>query len=312
LAQNFQPERTIYFVFGHDEEVSGTKGALPISQLMEKRGIRAEFVMDEGGMVMRKAPGGIQKPVALMATAEKGYLSIELSVEMPGGHSSIPADETALDVLTRAVVRLRQSPMPQRSTQPMRDFMDNIGAEMSFGKKFFFANRWLTEPLLIRLMSKDPKIAAMFRSTVVPTVFSSGIKDNVIPSIAKATINFRILPGDSSTTVLAHARKAIDDERVKFSTIGIVTEPSGISNVQSFGFRKIAQMAQQNFDGALVIPFLMVGGTDSKYFEKISDNIIKFSPMIDPIGFHAVNERVSVDSYQRALSFYDNLLRSLQ
>jgi carboxypeptidase PM20D1 len=311
LAKGFRPERTVYLVFGHDEEVSGQNGAMPIAKLLEKRGVQAEFIMDEGGMVTRSKVPGIADPVALIATAEKGYLSIELGVQIPGGHSSYPAKETALDLLTKAIVKLRENQMPHRVTPAMQGFFDYLGPEMPFFQKLIFANQWITKPLIVSIYGKSDQTDAMMRTTTVPTIIQAGVKDNVVPTVAKATINFRILPGDSSRQVLTHVKEVINDERVKVTVIGHLTEPSKITNVQCFGFQRIAKIAKQSFNGAHTAPFLLIGATDSRHFEKVSDNIIKFSPMIDPIGFHAVNERVSVESYQRALSFYEHLLQSL-
>ncbi|MFN8357046.1 MAG: M20 family peptidase [Spirosomataceae bacterium] len=311
LAKGFQPERTVYFVFGHDEEISGLNGALPIAQKMEKQGIKAEFIMDEGGIVTRNKVPGVSQPAALIATAEKGYLSIELSAQIPGGHSSYPAKETALDLITRAIVHLRENPPPQRITPAMQGFFDHIGPEMPFMQKLIFANQWLTKPLLISIFGKTDQGDAMLRTTTAPTIIHSGIKDNVVPTVATATVNFRILPGEDSKQVLAHVKEAINDDRVKITVVGHINEPSKVADVTCFGFQRIAKIAKQNFGGAITTPFLLIGATDSHHFANVSDNILKFSPMIDPIGFHGVNERVSVESYQRALSFYENLLRSL-
>lgn len=311
LAKGFQPERTVYFVFGHDEELAGRNGAMQVAKKMEEKGIKAEFIMDEGGMVTRSKIPGISNATALIATAEKGYLSIELGVQIPGGHSSYPAKETALDLITKAIVNLRENQLPHQITPAMEGFFDYLGPEMPFLQKVIFANRWITKPLLISIYAKSDQTDAMMRTTTAPTIIHSGIKDNVIPTVATATVNFRILPGEDSKQVLAHVKEVINDDRVKITVIGHINEPSKITDVQCFGFQRIAKIAKQNFGGAYAAPFLLIGATDSQHFAKVSDNILKFSPMIDPIGFHAVNERVSVESYQRALSFYEHLLRSL-
>lgn len=311
LSQGFQPERTIYFVFGHDEEVTGKNGALQVAMQMEKQGLKAEFILDEGGIVSEKV-AGVGQPVALLATAEKGYLTVELTVNIQGGHSSYPAEETAIDVLSTALVKIRKNQMPQRMTEPVSDFFDNIGPEMPFGKKVVFANRWLFDPLLKKMFARtDPKAAAMLRTTTVPTIVQSGIKENVIPTVAKATVNFRILQGDTSDGVLEHLKKSIGDDRVVITPVGSISEPSPITNAQCFGYKLLSKVAKQNFDNAIASPFVLIGATDSRHFTKISDNIVKFNPMIDPIGFHGINERVSLESYRKALSFYESLFRSI-
>ena len=114
LRSGYQPERTVYFIFGHDEELSGQQGAVQIAALFQTRNIKADIIIDEGGFVTREKVPGMSQPIALIATAEKGYMTLELSVSKSGGHSSMPEAETALDILTKAIVRLRSTPFEAR------------------------------------------------------------------------------------------------------------------------------------------------------------------------------------------------------
>jgi carboxypeptidase PM20D1 len=313
LAENYQPERTVYFVFGHDEEISGTKGAKMVAQLFKKRGIKAEFVLDEGGIITKeKVPGLTGKPVALVGTSEKGYLSVELSVEIPGGHSSMPEKETSIDVLTKAIVHLREKPFPAQFSPSTQDFMKTVGPEMPFMQRMAFANQWLFKPLVIGIYEKTGAGNAIIRTTIAPTIIHSGMKDNVVPTVAKAVVNFRILPGTTSENVIKHAKKAIHDERVKIIPLGMVNEASGGTKTDSEGYKKLIKHIRQNVKGAITTPFLMIGATDSRHFSEISETVLKFSPMIDPIGFHGINERLDVKSYKRCINFYYQLIRDLK
>jgi carboxypeptidase PM20D1 len=89
LNENFRPERTIYFSFGHDEELGG-RGAKAIASLLKSRNIKADLVLDEGTYITREKVPGMTRPVALIGTSEKGFLSVELTVEIKGGHSRFP------------------------------------------------------------------------------------------------------------------------------------------------------------------------------------------------------------------------------
>jgi len=90
LAKGFQPKRNVILAFGQDEEVGGLEGAEKIAQLLRSRGVQAEFVTDEGGFLSLGMMPGVRAPVAMIGTSEKGYLSLELTVETAGGHSSVP------------------------------------------------------------------------------------------------------------------------------------------------------------------------------------------------------------------------------
>lgn len=310
LAENYQPERTMYFVFGHDEEVMG-RGAAAIAKLMKNRGIKAEFVMDEGGIITKDKIPGLHKMAAVIGTSEKGYLSVELSIQIPGGHSSMPAKETSIDILTQVVVKLRANQLEADLVGSTKDMLDYIGPEMPFAQKMVMANQWLFKSLILNMYGKTGSGNAAIRTTTSPTIIHAGMKDNVIPTNATATINFRILPGESSASVIQHIKDVIADDRVKIKVVGSIHEPSPVTNVQCFGFQKITNAVKQNFPGSLTAPFLMIGATDSRHFTEVSENILKFSPMIDPIGFHGIDERVSLESYQRGLSFYYHLIKSV-
>ena len=309
LAEGFHPKRTLYIIFGHDEEIGG-KGAKAVAARMEAMGIKADLLMDEGGIITKEKLPGITKPVALLGTAEKGYLSLELTAQALGGHSSMPEKETSVDLLSRALVKLRENPFPAKFTEPMQGLMDAVGPEMPFLQRMAFANPWLFKGMIASTYEKTGPGNAMLHTTLVPTIIEGGIKDNVVPSQVKATINLRLLPGDSVEAVIKKVEEIIGDPRVTVAKHkGAISEASAVTSVKSFGYQKMEKIMKQSYPEVITSPFLMIGATDSRHFGKVSSNIIKFSPMIDPIGFHGIDERVSLESFQTALWFYEQLLR---
>jgi len=311
LTENFQPERTIYFSFGHDEEIGG-QGAIATAAWLKSKNIEAEFVLDEGGIITLDKMPGITKPLALLGTSEKGYLSIELTVELAGGHSSMPAEETSIDILSKALVNLRSQPFPSELKGSTLEGTEYLGPEMPFVQKMAFANQWLFKGVIINNYEKSPQSAAMVRTTMVPTIIDAGIKDNVIPTVAKATVNLRLLPGDISEAVIEEVKRKIGDERVKIQRLNTNAEATPVTSASNSGYKNIDAAIKKSLSQTISAPFLMIGATDSRHFYDVSKDIIKFSPMIDPIGFHGIDERVSIDSYKTALWFYENLMRDLK
>jgi carboxypeptidase PM20D1 len=167
------------------------------------------------------------------------------------------------------------------------------------------------KPLIYRIYGSTPVGDAMIRTTMVPTIIHAGVKENVIPTVAKAKVNYRTLPGNSVEFVVEHTRNAIDDERVKISVVPKPKEASTASSPDSASFKSLMQPLKHHFDDAVVSPFLMIGGTDSRHFSKVTPNIYKFSPMIDPIGFHGVDEQLKIADYGKAINFYHSLIISL-
>ncbi len=318
LRNGYEPERTIYFAFGHDEEVSGLKGAQAIARQFRAQGIQFEYVLDEGGMTLNKAIAGLSQPISMIGIAEKGYTTLTLSTKLEeGGHSSMPPKETAISILSQAVLKLSNHPMPAQMNGAVSTlFFDHIGPELDPIMKAVFANRWLFRGLLERQMSSSASSNAMIRTTTAPTILRSGIKANVLPTAASAQVNFRIIPGDSIASVIAHAKKVINDERISVyeTEPGTSSNPSPISSPEEFGFKVIQKTIQQIMPKSVVTPNLVIAATDARYYYLVSDNVYRYTPILiersDLSRFHGINERLSVENYTRLIAFYYQLIKN--
>lgn len=314
LSGGYQPKRTIYLSLGHDEELLGTLGAVESVQYLKERGVEAEFVLDEGGAITKGIFPGLEDKVAVVGIAEKGYVSMELSVDMAGGHSSTPEPESAIDVLSAAVYRAKSNPMPARITPVLHGFMDKLGPEMPFMARMAFANRTLFKSKIIDLYSKSASGNASVRTTTAPTIIEAGIKENVIPTHASAVINFRILPGDNVEGIAAHLREVINDERINIELLSKGTPASPVSPIDVTGYQVIERSIKETIPDVMVAPYLVVGATDSRHFTPISKNIYRFLPYhITPHNlkcFHGIDERVGVDEYLNGIRFYRRIIEN--
>ncbi|MBX9853862.1 MAG: M20 family peptidase [Cytophagaceae bacterium] len=314
LKENFKPERTVYFAFGHDEEVMGKNGAKKIAEWLKEQKVEAEFILDEGLVVTEGLVPGIENPVALIGIAEKGYLTLKLSVKMHGGHSSMPENETSLGVLSEAISQIERNKPDAKITPPVDAFLSSIGPEMPFAKKIIFANRWLFESAIINTYENTTAGNALVRTTVVPTIISSGVKENVIPDLAEAIVNLRTLPGESNSELIKELKNTIGDERIK---IEVLTEinPSSVSPTHTPGFNIIDKSIKQVFPNTYVAPSLMIAGTDSKHYSSISKNIYRFLPIRlsknDLTRIHGSNERIKVEDYKNVIRFYYQLMKNI-
>lgn len=309
LAENFQPERTIYFSFGHNEEIGGDQGASQVAAWFKNNKVQPEIVLDEGGMIT-KSFKTITRPVALISTAEKGFISFQLQVEIEGGHSSQPAKETAIDVLSKALVKLREEQMPAKFTEPANEMFLRLGNQLPFVQRMALANKWLFESTIISMAQADPKQNALLHTTIVPTILQSGIKDNVIPSIATATVNSRVLPGDDVEDVEAFMKTKINDDRIKITRLseGNYTIPV-ITPVESKAFKYTEKIVYETVKDVLPSPLQLMGATDSRYFQGIAAGIVKFTPFTDVSGYHGINEFLSVSDFRQMIFFYAQFIR---
>lgn len=314
LGKGFQPERTVLLAFGHDEEVGGVQGAAAIARLLESRGVRPEMILDEGGIIAAGMVQGIAAPVAMISTAEKGFVTVVLTARTQGGHSSMPPRNTAIGLVADAVRKLEAHPLPARIDGPTRESFEFLAPEMPLPMKTVLANLWLFEPVVKSQFGAEPSGDARMRTTTAATMIRGGVKENVLPSEARAWVNFRILPGDSVASVLEHVRRTVGPGIQVAVSGDQQTEPSPTSPADGPAFRLLQTTISQVFPGTLASPNLLGGGTDTKHFHKLSGNVYRFIPVRitgeDLARIHGTNERVSVEDYTGAVRFYAQLVRN--
>jgi carboxypeptidase PM20D1 len=305
LKAEFQPRRTIFLAFGHDEEIGGLNGAKKIASLLQERGIKASFVLDEGGLLVENLVDGLKHPLALINVAEKGYVSYELTIRTSGGHSSAPPKKTAIGILSKAIYDLEKHQLPYSMNPLFKTQLRYIGPEMPFIYRIAFANSWLF---------KDQVLEPFYgKTTTAPTIFQSGVKDNVLPTEARAVINFRIVPGETPLDVKEHIRKVIKNDQIEINMMGNSTDPSPIrENYITPEYQLIETTVKQLHPESIATPGLIMGGTDAKHFTELSENVIRFFPLrINPenrSGIHGNNERIPVSNFKEIIQFYHQLI----
>lgn len=315
LKAGFKPRRTVYLIFGHDEEVGGRQGAVLIAGLFKQRGVQLDFVIDEGLAVTQGILPGVAKPLALIGLAEKGGMSLRLIAEAPPGHSSMPptaVGSSAIGMLSAALNKLDSHPVPGGIQGAAGEMFEAIAPELPFGQRLAMSNLWLLKPVVEGMLAKGAATNAMMRTTTALTIVNAGNKENVLPGRAEATVNFRILPGDTSQTVIAHVKRVIADERIEIKAMGTPAEPSRISSSSASGFKLIERTIREVFPDSMVAPGLVVAGTDSRHFEGVADQVYRFMPIRfkpdDLPRLHGTDERISVAQLADMVRFYHRLL----
>jgi carboxypeptidase PM20D1 len=314
VAAGFTPRRTVYLAFGHDEERGGEAGAGATAAWLEERGVRLRFTLDEGMAITVDAVPGVEEPVALIGVAEKGYLTVRLRAEAPGGHSSTPPPESAIGRLSRAVLRLEESPMPARMDGVVGSLLDATAPHMPWLSRLALQNRWLTSSLVESRLATHPATDAMIRTTTAVTMIEAGVKENVLPPVATATVNFRIAPHDTADAVVAHVGRVVDDPEIGIE-ITRATPPSPVADVDSPDYALLVEALHELDPGLVVAPGLVLGGTDTKHYVRLAEQSFRFTPMRlgpgDLPRIHGTNERISVANLEEAIRFYGLLLRRL-
>lgn len=314
IAEGFQPERDIWFAFGHDEEVSGRQGALRIAAYFREQGLTFDAVYDEGGIIA--APGSamesIGKPLALIGTGEKGFLTLRLRVKGLGGHSSMPPAKSSLVYAGEIIGKLNSHQMPATIIPPIASFLDNIGSEMGFVSRMAIANQWILKPLLLHSFEKSPSSNALIRTTTAVTMAKGSDAPNVLASVAEVTVNFRILPGNTVADVMEHVKKLCEGYDVDMEVVS-EREPSGISPENVKGFSIIKDQITQIYPDAIVSSYITIGGTDAYKYQVVSDHIYRFMPvqlnLYEQRSIHNENEHISFENFGRMLWYFKELMR---
>lgn len=317
LHQGYQPQRSIYFAFGHDKEIGGLNGAVAMSNFLETKGLRFEYILDEGLVVLEDAIDGLNQPVCLIGIAEKGYASFDLHVNLKeSGHSFMPPSESAIGKLSTAIAKIQQNPFPAKLNGTPNETFDYLSPEMGFFNKLVMSNRWITSGLIKNQLAQKPSTNALIRTTAVPTLVHAGVKDNVLPSRARATINTRIRPGETIESTLNHLKNAVNDPEVEITlSPGIqATEAPTPSSSASLGFNILQKTAKSIFPKSVVAPSLMVATTDSRYYTALSKQVFRFLPLEitneDLHSIHGKDEQISLEAYSKMINFYYTLIKN--
>lgn len=315
LQNGDTPKQTIYLCFGHDEEIGGQEGALAAAKYFKEQGIEFSFLLDEGGAVAEHMIRGFNLPLAAVGVAEKGYIDIELTCSQRGGHSSMPPRRSALGYIAEAILRLEKHQFPLRLTPPPAEMFRRIGPHMPVIPKIIIANLWLFKPLFLKMMSKNTTANAMIRTTTAPTMALGSEAANVLPTTAKANINYRLLHGETSNDVLKHVGSVLKGLPIAYKATRI-EEPSRITQCDSREFAALSHTIKHIFPETVVSPYLMVGGTDATKYQEVCSNIFRFSPYkvesseLDRI--HSCNERISIENIQASTQFFIYLMHEIE
>ncbi|NP_001344407.1 N-fatty-acyl-amino acid synthase/hydrolase PM20D1 precursor [Mus musculus] len=310
LIRNYSPKRSFFIALGHDEEVSGEKGAQKISALLQARGVQLAFLVDEGSFILEGFIPNLEKPVAMISVTEKGALDLMLQVNMTPGHSSAPPKETSIGILSAAVSRLEQTPMPNMfGGGPLKKTMKLLANEFSFPINIVLRNLWLFHPIVSRIMERNPITNALVRTTTALTMFNAGIKVNVIPPLAQATINCRIHPSQTVHEVLELVKNTVADDRVQLHVLrSFEPLPISPSDDQAMGYQLLQETIRSVFPEVdIVVPGICIANTDTRHYANITNGMYRFNPLpLNPqdfSGVHGINEKVSVQNYQNQVKF---------
>jgi acetylornithine deacetylase/succinyl-diaminopimelate desuccinylase-like protein len=259
---NARLNRDVIFLATDDEEGHGEASIKTlVAKYWDK--FAAGYALNEGGNVVLKS-GKVQY-VAVQASEK---VSVDVSVIARGvsGHASMPTKDNPVVHLSAAVAKIGGYTAPVHFTAIVRRYFEGLTAveDDEIGK-------WMRsldtpdrgEHAQKVISDANPQWNSMLRDTISPTMLTAGVRPNVIPSEARATLNIRLLPGDTIDGLLAELTKLVNDPLVRLDVqpdAGLAAPPSSL---ESDFYAAIVKVAAQEFGGAPVLPYQSPWGTDS-------------------------------------------------
>lgn len=317
LAEGFEPERTVYLCFGHDEEIvaAPTSGAGSIAAVLKERGVHLDSVIDEGGAVLNLNVGGIiNKKLAGVGIAEKGYADYRVSVSAKGGHSSQPPEHTALGALADVIKDIEGHQFKAKMPAFVYELFTKIGKNVSYPARIVTCNLWLLKPLITAVMKKIPPAASLIHTTTAVTMAEGSPAANVLPQKASVTVNFRMMPGVTIKNVEEHIRKCVRNKEIEVEYLK-GKEASKVSPTDSRSFKILEEICTRTDPDMLVAPYLVMGGTDAYHYEEVCDNIYRFAPFVMDtkllLTTHGTDERIPIACMADGLKFFKRYIRKM-
>lgn len=313
LEQGFLPDTDIYLSSSSDEEVSGVGAELAVAWL-ESQNVQPGLVLDEGGAIVSGALPSVNRPIALVGVIEKGYLNLKFSAKSSGGHSSTPPKNTPIARLAAFINQVEKHfPLQTKMIDEVRDMFETSAKSMKFGYRFLFGNMWLFKGLITWLLPKINSYGrAMLSTTIAFTMMKGSDAENVIPAEAYVLCNLRTHPIqgiESTVQILTEIAKKYDVACEVLEG----REATPIVNTSGKKYQFLVETIHESFPDVLVSPYVILGGTDARFFTKISDSALRFSPIRvtseDLKKMHGIDESLKLEALAEAVDFYKALIQ---
>ena len=313
LKENFIPENDIYFSFGCNEEIAGNC-AVSIVQRLKDKGVHPAFVLDEGGTILSGKTFNISHNVAAIAIAEKGPMDVEFTVKGESGHSSKPPKHTAVGILAKDVSKMENRQFPMKMNTAVKTMYHNLAPYSGYFRRLAYSNLWLFSHLIMALSKNKKEKAAMFRTSIAFTQFKGSKGANVLPEEAKAVANIRLAQGQTPEDAVKYLLESSKDKNLKARIVN-VSPATPCAETKGKYWDILNNAVTANFKNTIAVPYLMLGGTDSRFYSDIADNIYKFAPLVtsDELlkTLHSENERIPLDNIMPLVSFFADVMERL-
>jgi acetylornithine deacetylase/succinyl-diaminopimelate desuccinylase-like protein len=287
------PSRDIVFLATCDEETGGVNGAgWMIAHHWDE--LNPEYVLDEGGVGSRDVYTS-GKTVFGISVADKCVFWLKVHATGTSGHASQPIPDNANDILIRAIEKAKQLQPSNKPNVVVQEMRSAVGT--------FASNKFMN---------------AIQQNTVSLTTLRSGVGDppkvNVIPSVAEATLDCRLLPGENADEFLSDMKARVNDPRVSCERISQKPDDPEPSQTETGLYSAIHKAIVEQYSDATIMPIIVPFGTDGEKFRVHGSITYGMTPMLIDAAtlatMHSDSEHIPVDEFRKGLHIYFDILRS--
>ena len=316
LAEGYVPPQDVYLSSSCTEEWGGD-GCPKIVAELERRGVKPFLVCDEGGGIIAEPIAGIHGNFAMAGVFEKGKADVKFTAASEGGHASAPKAHSPVARLAAFVNEIETHPVFRRKMpKEVAAMFETLAPYAGFPLKLVFSNLWLFRPVLLKVLPMiSAQAGAMIRTTIAFTMMSGSDACNVMPQEASVSANMRFIPHQGMDESLEIIRKRAEKHGLKMEVLSAndYTEPV---DIHGEAFRTVQRVIGETFPGCAGSPYVMIGATDSRFYQKICNNVVRFAPVIygpeQMKGMHGINENIEYNCLPGAVDFYRNLIRAME
>lgn len=313
IKEGYVPECDVYIASSCTEEVGG-KGAPMTVQYLKEQGVKLAYLVDEGGMILEEPVGGVKGVYAMVGVLEKGYGDVKFTAKGIGGHASAPGKNTPLVRLGKFMADVeKNNPFKKEFNPTTREMFRRMAPNMVFYMKAIFANMWLFEGLLTKVLgSISAAGGAMIQTTLAFTKAKGSEGFNVLPQEAYVTGNMRFIPhqdADESIALIASIAKKYDIETTEIYK----DYACPVVDYKGAPFKLVEETVAKVYPGVGVCPYVMTGGTDAKFYRDLSDYCLRFAPLYINAqqykSIHALNENINKGTLPKGVDFYKIMIK---
>ena len=290
--------RDLVFIAVADEE-AGSEFGVEFLDRDHPELFDCEYVIHEGG-------GGKERNAFNIGVAEKGPLWLTLRAHGRPGHGSVPHDDNAADRLVRALQRIQDWDRPLKPSPEVLEYFRQLHDNG-------ILDREPTPEVLAEIAEANPRMRSVQMNSISLTTLTAGVKHNVIPATAEATLDIRLIPGYDPDEFIREITEVIDDEKIEIERVFGSASPASPMDTELYGI--MTREAKRLVEDAIILPGVSTGFTDSRVFRRRGITAYGFVPTLtapeDQGRVHGNDERLSIENLRLGMQILHHTVRGI-